>query len=77
MNYQHYLDELATLSPDVQNYIKRAVDQYNDSSMSRTSGKYLALLTKDSNDLDSINYLNLLTDEEWDIVSRHTEEELL
>jgi len=72
MNYQDYLDGLATLPVDVQAYIKKAVDRQNNSAKVYVNRKYLALVEKDSEEMDAINYLKLLTDTQWAEVAEVT-----
>ena len=44
MNYQDYLDGLATLPVDVQAYIKKAVDRQNNRDTLEVLGEYWELL---------------------------------
>jgi len=75
MNYQDYLDGLATLPVDVQAYIKKAVDRQNNIKTKEVNIKYLALVEKDSGEVDAINYLKLLTDTQWAEVTAYCKAE--
>jgi|TARA_B110000977_G_scaffold177559_1_gene234223 hypothetical protein len=75
MNNQDYLDALETLPLDVKNYIKRRVDAMEDMRYQRVRVDYLEIIEKDSHLLESIEYLELISDDEWDEVFKRYEEE--
>ena len=75
MNNQDYLDALETLPLDVKNYIKRRVDAMEDMRYQRVRVDYLEIIEKDSHVLESIEYLELISDDEWDEVFKRYEEE--
>jgi len=75
MNNQDYLDALETLPLDVKIYIKRRVDAMEDMRYQRVRVDYLEIIEKDSHLLESIEYLELISDDEWDEVFKRYEEE--
>ena len=75
MNYQDYLDALETLPLDVKDYIKCRVDACKDRHYRRILVDYMEIIEKDSHILESIKYLEVLTDGQWDEVIKHYEEE--
>jgi hypothetical protein len=75
MNYQDYLDALETLPLDVKDYIKCRVDACKDRHYKRVLVDYMEIIEKDSHILESIKYLEVLTDGQWDEVIKHYEEE--
>ncbi|MDA9550240.1 hypothetical protein N9Q02_01020 [bacterium] len=75
MNNQDYLDALETLPLDIKNYIKRRVDAMEDMRYQRVRVDYLEIIEKDSHLLESIEYLELISDDEWDEVFKRYEEE--
>ena len=75
MNNQDYLDALEALPLDVKDYIKRRVDACEDRRYQRVRIDYLEIIEKDSHILESIEYLEVLTDGQWDEVIKHYEEE--
>ena len=75
MNNQDYLDALETLPLDVKDYIKRRVDAMEDRRYQRVRVDYLEIIEKDSHLLESIEYLELISDDEWDEVFKRYEEE--
>ena len=75
MNYQHYLDGLATLQPDVQKYIKECVAYRHDQRTALVDSLYLEVLEEHMGWVESTHQLDLLDDGDWEAVYEHAEGE--
>jgi len=75
MNYQELADGVDAMTPEVKAYVKRALDYYHDQRTTLVNRLYLEVLEEHMGWVESIHYLKLLDDDDWQAVYEHAEEE--
>ena len=75
MNYQELADGVDAMTPEAKAYVKRALDYYHDQRTTLVNRLYLEVLEEHMGWVESIHYLKLLDDDDWQAVYEHAEEE--
>jgi hypothetical protein len=75
MKYQDLMDELDAMSPEAKAIVTRALDYYGDQKTILVNSEYFDILEEKSGWIESLEYLELLSDEQWWSVYKHSEGE--
>jgi len=75
MNYQDLKDTLDNAPSEVKDYIQRALDYYHNQQSVLINKAYLSVLEEQADWIESIQYLELLDDGDWEAVYEHAEGE--
>jgi len=75
MNYRDLTEALNNTQPDVKEYLERALAYFHDQTTTSVKRLYLEVLEDHMGWVESIQYLKLLDDDDWQAVYEHAEGE--
>jgi len=75
MDYQELANGVDAMTPEVKAYVQRALNHYHNQTTTSVKRLYLEVLEEHMGWVESIHYLKLLDDDDWQEVYEHAEGE--